>query len=53
MQIIQPQSPINNRLLSDYKEIFKIVKKIKADEKVFVDYNFNMLKNPRYFFEAP
>ena len=30
MQINQPQSPINNRLLNDYKEIFGVARQIKT-----------------------
>jgi len=49
MQIIQAQKPIDNQLIGDYKEIFKIVNGIEAREKLYIDYNFNVVKNPRFF----
>ena len=47
MDFIQPQAPINARLLNDYKEIFKIEKIIKAKHKIYLDYNCNFYQYPK------
>lgn len=47
-QFIVGQYKIDKKLLSDYKDIFKIAKKIKATHKIYFDYNMNIFRSPRF-----
>lgn len=47
MEMIQPQAPISSRILKDYEQVFSIVNLIRAEKKLFVDYNMNLFRRPR------
>jgi len=47
MQIGHPQEAISSRQIRDYKEIIKIVKLCKPNNKIYIDYNMNFYFNPK------
>ena len=48
MKFIQPQKPINNRIAKDYKNVIKLAKKINSKRIIYIDYNMDAYRHPRW-----